>query len=343
MEDKLRRLFERASVTKGGGILLGRSVVADGFWPRRKARIVTHAHSDHTIDISKSMSAQGYIAATPVTFTMMKYLGHSVPRAKRKEVEPGSCFKIDDERICFIRAEHIPGSVQVLVENENGFRVLYTGDFKNPGSGTPIVEDLDVLIVDATYGDPRYVRPSEAEVEEALVDIIEQALSRGEPVKIYAYYGKIQEVMQLLRRYGIDVPFLASGKIFWMSKALEAHGYCFGDLYNLSSQEGKEILKGDHIHFVHFNRFSKDRDGNYVRIKLDGWLANKAFQKIGRKDWIVAFSDHADYNGTMRYVMESKAKIVIVDGYRSSFAKAFASKLRVRGVHAFAMPTLLGL
>ncbi len=329
-----------SSVRDNYAVLLGKGVVADGYWPRRKARVVTHAHSDHTVELHKSVSTQGFIVATPITFAMLDSLGFKIPNSKRRPLNPNECMKIGDETLCFHKAEHIPGSVQVSVENEKGFRVLYTGDFKNPGSGTPIIEDLDVLIIDATYGDPRYKRPSEEEVLESLIDIIDSSLRKDKPVSIYAYNGKIQEIMQLLRIYGIDVPFVAPSKIYWLSKSIERYGYNFGELYSLS-QASKEIKDGPHVRFNHFNSFNREKLGGYTKIKLDGWLVGRTYMKIGEREWIVAFSDHADYEGTMRYALESKAKIVIVDAKRSKFGVAFASKLRTRGVHAIPMPTSL--
>lgn len=337
MESLLRVLLERASVRNGGGILLGKTVVADGFWARRKIRVVTHAHSDHTIDLNKSVSVQGFIASTPMTFEMLKFLGFKIPKSKRLELNAGECIKLNDEKLCFVKAEHIPGSVQVLLENEKGARILYTGDFKNPGSGTPIVEDLDVLIMDATYGDPRFQRPSEIEIEEAMINIIDNSLRKGMPVRIYAYHGKIQEVMHLLRIYGIRVPFVAPPKICAMSKALERYGYKMGELYCSHTDEGREVSASEHIFFTHFNKFEKEK-GRFTKMKLDGWLVGRTYQRLGENSWRVAFSDHADYRGTLMYALESKAKIVIVDGFRSSYASAFASKLRLKGIHAFVMP-----
>ncbi|ALU11931.1 hypothetical protein EYM_06365 [Ignicoccus islandicus DSM 13165] len=322
-------------------IALGKYTSVDGFIPRRKYRVVTHAHSDHTVDLNKSIGTQGAIIATPETIDMLKVLyGKRIPLSKLRALRIGERFRVgEDETLTFVRAEHIPGSVQVLLENDKGFRALYTGDFKNPGSGTPIVEDLDVLIIDATYGHPKYVRPSQNEVLESLIELIEYALSLGRPVKIYAYHGKIQEVMQLLREYNVKEPFVAPNKIYKLSKALERHGYSFGDLVLKESDTYSELVKGGQfIEFDHYNKWHKCSNENWIHIRLDGWLVNSVRLKVSDNRWIVAFSDHADFNGTMYYVEESRPKLVIVDASRSNFATSFASKLRLRGFHAIPMP-----
>ncbi len=339
-----RKLMENSSVRVNGAIALGKYTSVDGFLPRRKYRVITHAHSDHTIELEKSIGFQGAIIATPETIDMIKILHRKkIPPSKLIPLRIGESIEVGEgERLTFVRAEHIPGAVQVLLENDKGFRALYTGDFKNPGTGTPVVGDLDVLIIDATYGHPKYVRPSQTEVTEALIELIEYALLEGKPVKIYAYHGKIQEVMQLLREYGIKTPFSAPKKIFELSKALEKHGYDFGELVMKGTSDYVEMVKGGQlIEFEHYNKWKEASGAEWIHVKLDGWLVNSVRMKIGENKWIVAFSDHADFNGTIEYVEESDPKLVIVDASRSSFANSFAAKLRLRGFHAIPMPNSL--
>ena len=339
--DLPQKLIENSSVRPNKAIALGRHTSVDGFIPRRKYRVITHAHSDHTVDLGKSIGVQGAIIATPETVDMVKVLyGRRIPPSKLVTLRPGERFSVSsEETLTFVRAEHIPGSVQVLIENSKGFRALYTGDFKNPGSGTPIVHDLDVLIIDATYGHPKYVRPSQLEVLEALIELIEYAISVGKPVKIYAYHGKIQEVMQLLREYNVKETFVAPGKIYQLSKALERHGYKFGELVMKGSEEYADVARGGQfIEFEHYNKWWRDLESDKIHVRLDGWLVNSVKMKVGENKWIVAFSDHADFNGTLYYVEESRPKLVIVDASRSDFAISFASKLRLRGFNAIPMP-----
>ena len=63
----------------------------------------------------------------------------------------GKALKYGDEKITLIKADHILGAAQVLVEDAGGIRIVYTGDFRI--NDTPVV-DCDVLVVEATYGSP---------------------------------------------------------------------------------------------------------------------------------------------------------------------------------------------
>ena len=95
---------------------------------------------------------------------------------------------IDNLKLKLIKAKHIPGSAQVEIEYE-GTRLTYTSDFKKPGSETPIIES-DVLIMDAIYGRPEYVRDFDDLIEEILADFIKELLTKG-PVYVYGYVGAV--------------------------------------------------------------------------------------------------------------------------------------------------------
>ncbi|NPA85384.1 MAG: hypothetical protein GXO07_05210 [Crenarchaeota archaeon] len=326
----------RATVTGSGAVLLGDHVCADGFAARRKVRVVTHAHSDHTLDIGKSLSYQSYVLMTPETFVFLKHLKSLKPNRKIKLMNPGESFKVPlnnkrggYEKITFIKATHIPGSVQVLVEDDEGNLFGYTGDFKEPGSRTPIMKDLDALVVDVTYGCSMCRRTYKGIMEEELARLVQHLLAEG-PVHIYAYHGKIQEVMELLRLYGIDAPFLVDRRTYGILKDLEDLGYRFGEYFRVGDAEGAEVERaGWYVRFAHFNKFGRERvAGN--KVVLDGWRFVLS-QKVGPNAWRVGFSDHADLDDTEYYILEAKPKEVVLDAFRSSTASWFAQRLTFYG------------
>ena len=91
-----------------------------------------------------------------------------------KTLEYGKVLKYEDEKITLIKADHILGACQVLVEDAGGIRIVWTGDFKL--DGTPVV-NCDVLVVEATYGSPSCRRNFGVDVRELLVSMIEQAFA----------------------------------------------------------------------------------------------------------------------------------------------------------------------
>jgi len=329
-------MLAQATVTERKAVLLGTQVCADGFQPRRRVRVVTHAHSDHTVDLRKSLSYQSHVLMTPETAIFVKHLMSIKTTRKIVIMKPRDKFKVQlndasggYETVEFYPAVHIPGSVQVVVETSEGVRVGYTGDFKEPGSRTPILKDLDVLVIDVTYGCPWCTRPYKGSMEEELVKLVFHLLGEG-PVHIYAYNGKIQEVMELLRLYGLDAPYLVDQRTFKILKEMEKLGYNFGEYFTLSSEEGKEVERtGWYVRFASFRKFNTERvRGN--KVILDGWQFVLT-QKIGPNAWRVGFSDHGDLEDIEYYILESRAKAVILDASRSPHAPWLASRLSLYG------------
>lgn len=308
-------------------------------------RVVTHIHSDHVIDLRKSSSACLGIFATPVTHALLEELGHRIPRGKRVELSYGIPIELNGLRLSLEKSVHIPGSAQVrVVDRERGVEVAYTGDFKDPGVGTPVLRP-DVLVIDATYGRPEYQRVSPAKAISAFVELVKQGLREG-PVYVYAYHGKIQEAMSILRGHGVDAPFLTSYRVWRMTRRLEDFGLRISDLFYRGSREGSEVEKsGWFVYFDHYSRFwrrdgSAQLNGGSTHILLTGWLFRRALRKVSYNSWMVAVSDHADFNELVYYVDESRPDLLIVDGYRGGgAAHAFAEYVKMNlGIETVVLP-----
>jgi len=108
---------------------------------------------------------------------------------------------IEHPSIQVLDSGHILGSSMFLVEGEK--RVLYTGDLCTRDrlgmkGATPV--KADVLILESTYGLPRYVFPPREESEKELRDWVEDKISSGHSVAVLAYpLGKSQEMLMLFR------------------------------------------------------------------------------------------------------------------------------------------------
>jgi len=103
----------------------------------------------------------------------------------------GKSLEFGGDTIAFFKAGHILGSAQVLIEDDEGTRIVYTGDFKLPGAE---IIPSDLLVIEATYGKPANRRPFKDEVEAELMKLVSVSLKKG-PVFIFGYYGKTQEVI----------------------------------------------------------------------------------------------------------------------------------------------------
>lgn len=306
-----------------GGIKVGNDIVIDGF-DSSLFRVITHIHSDHVISLDRSVSIGSKLIGTALTIEWLKILKSLPNNYKLTSLDYGEKIKINDMRLELIKACHIPGSSQVKIELNNGVTLTYTSDFKKPGTETPIIES-DVVIIDAVYGRPEYVREFDEYIDEVMADFIKQLLSEG-PVYIYGYYGKIQEVMALLRNYGIEAPYIVPLKHYKLCKIAERFGLRFGDYVLAGTDEALDIMKDDwYIYFSHMGRRITSL-GNHVI--LSGWEFSRPFRRINSRSWLIAFSDHADFKGLVKYVVESNARVVIVNKPRSTGAEEFAEYLR---------------
>jgi len=249
----------------------------------------------------------------------------------------GQTLKYDDERVTLHPADHILGSAQVLVEDKDEARIVYTGDFRI--SNTPILE-ADVLVLEATYGSPFQVRPFRGIVESALVSLVESALRSG-PLYIFGYHGKLQEVMKILHENDVGVPFILPEKVFETAKICEHYGMHVGKILSADEEEAIEISKRNepYVAFYHMNsrRFV---GSDAFRICVSGWEFSGPRRQIAPKEHVVALSDHADFHELLQYVSESKPKLVITDNYRAGDAVGLAREIEKRlGIPAKASPS----
>jgi len=255
-----------------------------------------------------------------------------------KTLAYGETLAIEDELLTLHRADHILGAAQVLVEDEDGTRCVYTGDFRL--SHTPVIE-ADVLVIEATYGNPFQVRPFERVVENALVSLVESGLQQG-PVYVFGYHGKLQEVMQILHSNKVRAPFVVPEKVFQVSKVCERHGMRLGKYLLSTEDEAKAMTEKNEPYVAFYHMNSRRYVGKEAfRISVSGWEFSSPRRQIADNEHVIALSDHSDFNGLIRYVRESKPKLVITDNYRVGDAKVLAREITKRlGIEAKAMPAL---
>jgi putative mRNA 3-end processing factor len=181
------------------------------------------------------------------------------------------------------------------------------------------------------------------DVRELLVSMIEKRL-RGGAVYVFGYHGKLQEIMQLLRKADVSVPFVMPEKVYAVTKVCENHGMNLGCLSLSTDKDGQALLGGDLpcVAFYHMN--SRQHVGlKNSRICVSGWEFSTPCRQIGDREYLVALSDHSDFDGSIEYVKRSRAKQVITDNYRGGHGAILAKEIRKRlGVSAIALPRSQG-
>ena len=150
--------------------------------------------------------------------------------------------------------------------------------------------------------------------------------------------------MQLLRNADVSVPFVMPERVYEVTKVCEQHGMKLGCLSLSTDADGHELLGKNLpcVAFYHMN--SRGYVGlNNARICVSGWEFHSPCRQIGDREYLVALSDHSDFDGIMDYVKRSKAKQVITDNYRVSHGAILAKEIHKRlGVSAVAMPRTHG-
>jgi putative mRNA 3-end processing factor len=332
-------LIEKASVTRRGAILLGKSVACDAYHEKRPLRIVTHAHADHTGGLRWSLRECQKVLMTKPTRDLINVLEDTLGSRidDIETLEYRKPIRFEGEKITLFKAEHILGAAQVLVESEEGERVAWTGDFKVEGT-TPVL-DCDTLVVESTYGSPMCRRSFDVDVQKLLVHMVEERLKAG-VVYVFGYHGKLQEIMQILHDSDVSVPYVMPEKVYEVSKVCERHGMRLGCLTLSSQKEAKTLLDENLpcVAFYHMN--SRGRVGlNNERICVSGWEFRKPCRRISEKEHIIALSDHSDFDGLIEYVRQAKPKRVVTDNHAGGHGETLAKEIKRRlGIPAIAMP-----
>ena len=138
-------------------------------WDRKPFAFVSHAHSDH-------IAAHDEIIVSERTARLMQA---RLPGKRHEHVVPfGERTTIRGLDLTLLPAGHIFGSAQFLLETTSG-SLLYTGDFKlRPGRSAEPAEwrQAETLIIETTYGLPRYRLPPTDEVVGQIVAFCQDAL-----------------------------------------------------------------------------------------------------------------------------------------------------------------------
>lgn len=284
---------------------------------------VSHAHSDH-------LGAHAEIIVSAGTSALMKA---RQPGKRIEHVLPfGEAREFPGFRATLLPAGHIFGSAQSLIETDVG-SLLYTGDFKlRPGLSAEPIEwrQVDTLIMETTYGLPRYAMPPTDHTVTHMVEFCRETLDEGAvPVLLGYSLGKAQEILCALVAAGL-MPMLHQSvyRLTEIYRAVNSNFPCDYLPYSAEDVAGKVLVCPP----------SAARTKMVTQIKkrrvavLTGWALDPGAACRYQCDAAFPLTDHADYPDLVRYVELVKPQRVLT---LHGFAAEFARDLRERGIDAW--------
>src|SRR6478752_2753092 len=168
-------------------------------WDEREAAFVSHAHADHI----------GNHREVILSETTAKLMAMRLPGRRLEHALPfRSTMEYRGASVTLLPAGHIFGSAQAHIRLGEE-TLLYTGDFKlKPGKSAEAIEwrQADTLIMETTYGVPRYAFPP---VEQVIAELMKFCLEAVEeqlvPILFGYSLGKAQEILAALNGSGLRI------------------------------------------------------------------------------------------------------------------------------------------
>ncbi|MEP6692313.1 MAG: MBL fold metallo-hydrolase [Gemmatimonadaceae bacterium] len=285
---------------------------------------VSHAHADHCTEAD-------HIVCTPDTAAL-----HHARRGVRNAftIPLGGTARFHDTDVELLSAGHALGSAMIRITGADGV-VAYTGDYKlrpNPFAPAAVPPRADTLVMECTFGEPRYRFPPDEELLAQLFAFIDETLAAGATPVVLAYaLGKAQEALWHLTSHGYDV--VVHGAIARMCELHVALGAHFPGPGIWSRYRRGEVGPGR----VLLTTPSTRKTPMVARLEprrvayLTGWAYHPGAHNMYKDcDLVLPLSDHADFDELVRTARASGArKIYTVHG-----APKFAATLRTLGMDA---------
>ena len=315
-------LLGKADILRNGAVVLGNYAVCDGYEKQRPFHFFTHIHGDHIKEFETSLlNSENLVGSVQTKELLIALKGDYLAlRRNLRALEYGKTQQIGPDKVTLYQAKHMLGSSRILIEDEKGTRILYTGDFQMPGT-TPI--ETDVLVIDAANGGPSDIRRYDLnEPIEKLTAFVKKTVEKT-PVYITSCCGKVQRVMNILHTNDVGVPFIGRPEMGRIAKVYQKYGIPTGEILSVDSKEAREILNREQPCVV----FDVGPDETYMspkfpQLRVSQYETRSPFAETRPNNYSVTLADHADFDGVMTYVRESKPKLVLTDSKRHGYKAA---------------------
>ncbi len=289
----------------------------------KERAFVSHAHSDH-------VARHGLTICTEITHQLM-VVRKSVKKAGKVVSLPmREVFEWEGWELRLLPAGHITGSAMLhLTRKADGATLLYTGDYKlRQGLSAERCELMraDTLIMETTFGLPKYRFPSAEDVIAQMLAFVRDTLADGGIPVLQGYsLGKAQEILCALSDEGL--PVMVHPSVAQITEVLAPH---------LGKLPQWRLFKADEAagHVLVFPPGLKLDLPKMRTAMLSGWAIQPSAKYRYGVDVAFPLSDHADHPELHETVEIVKPRrIYLVHGS----TREFAAELRLRGHDARAL------
>ncbi len=341
--------LKSASILQDGTILLGKSVVCDGYYENRITAVFTHIHTDHISYFETALGMCDKILVSKPTFDLLVAL-KGEPISYRSNLAPmdfnTSYYNKLGEKITLYQSNHILGSSQVLVNMQDGTKILYSSDFNFPEINTI---PCDILVIDSTHGDPRFDAIADSSsLERRLIELVKEEVETGKPVMIRAHRGRMQYVMSLLSKECIGaVKFLADDIDVKLSQVYANYNLPCRKIIPINKNPEAYRIINSGLPYIRFHTvggpFTPEEEAGMRTIRLSSdvrLLEGPSLKEHAPNNFSIEISDHASFSNIIKYVKATNSKVVITDNVRTKSGRTLASEIKKQlGIEAFPSPS----
>ena len=307
---------KKISISQRNGILIrtpSRKIALD---PKRASAaeyaFISHAHIDHI----HAPDGKSKLVASPETATLARARGYNLDSPLGEA-----------DGIYLSDAGHILGSKAALIEDS----IFYTGDFSRRDRGFlkgSLGIKCDTLIMETTYGSPRYVFADTEKIVSSVCKIIADSFDKCRPVVLSGYaLGKAQMITYLFRRWA---PIYLHESVYKMNETHISLGVGIPSLASQSA-EGKSSNLLEKKPWIMISPAMSGRSA-FVRtlrerykavvIAFTGWAVDSSYKYSMNVDYAFDLSDHCDFNELVDLAKYcNPSKVYTVHGFASEFAE----------------------
>jgi len=272
--------------------------------------LISHAHRDHyNMKVLKSFP-QVLKLMSPVTRIFLDKK-RNLPNVL--ELAEGQEVRLNKLIIRAHEAGHVLGSLQyeIILKNK---RIVYTGDFNLQArlvlKPAKIIE-ADILIIEATYGHPRYSFPERITIYRQILECTKQLIDLGYRVNVLGRtLGTAQELTTLLSFSRLNLYPAVHPIIARINRIYELYGENLGTYRILSLKQSNN--NGENPIIMPLSSKISEKKNSII---CTGWALNK------REKGYVPLSSHADFKQLVRYARQSSPeKVFTVYGFTNVLA-----------------------